>query len=223
MDKKIEKLKNDFERDNLKRFICNVNWRYNREFIKSCLDQKVKELEECGIYSSTYCNKKGWVGSVEGNDAISFNVLLRPTGVKYHDEKDRSITYDHEKGAVLNISHSDIGSDTVFLRPAKSKQSGAKHRTLILYYGANSSKLTKRKLNSFIYDAINYHRYTSVLNYRSKKLNLKIYLMFARSYWYSYKSPSLKFKVTTGVYIPLASLFISLMALIVSYLAIGKV
>lgn len=222
VDKKIEKIKSDFEKDNLRRHICNTNWRYNSEFIKSYLDEKVDELKLCHIHASTRYNENGWLGNVEGNDAIGFNISLKPTGIRYHDKQDNSITNDSEMGAVLNISHSDIGSDTVFIMPAKSKQNGAKHRTLILYYGTNSSSLTKRRLNSFIYDTINYHRYTSVLHYRSLNLKLKVYLIFIRSYWYSYKSPSQKFKVTTGVYIPITSLLISLMALIISYLAIGK-
>ena len=223
IDKKIMKAKRDYEKDRLKRFVCNVSWRYNRNYIKKYLDQKVEQLKTCGILTSTHYNSKGWNGNVEGNDSIGFKILFQPTGIKYHDEKDESITFDYENGATLNISHSDIGSDTVFLTPAKSKQNGAKYQIMILYYGTNSSLLSKKKLDSFVYDTINYHRYTSVLHYRSLYLKVKVYSIFIRSYWYSYKSPSLKFKVTTGVYIPIASLFISLMALIVSYLAIGKV
>lgn len=211
-------LNKKIQHNDLRRQICNVNWVYHKTDLVERLNSIISEINNPDFIIAVYSNDKGMLPKIEGNEAVTVKFLLQSTHIIYHDVE--SIKFDYENGATLNISHSDVGFDTMFLYPATSKQSGAEHKTLIVHHCDDGSKISDRKLQKLVNDLIIYHMYTSVLFKNNLVLRCKVALLKFKSFYYSYANPEAKFKYSSGIYIPLASLMVSLVALIVAILAL---
>lgn len=210
----IKKIKQNL----LRRQISYVNWRYHKAELVERLKCITSRLNEEYYLISVYDQQGIKKTRVEGNDSIAVKFFFQSTGIEYHEEN--SVTIDHENGAVLIFSHSDVGFDTVFLYPANSKQSGAEHKTLILYSDNLGKRLSDKKLENLVRSLCLYHMYTSVLFDKSLLLRLKIAALRLKSFYFSYANPETKFKYSSGIYIPLASFVVSVVALVVAILAL---
>lgn len=206
------------DQNKLRRQICYVNWRYHKSDLIERLNAIASGFNENEFLIGVYDDKQKNEPYVEGNDSIVVRFFVQSTAIRYHEKC--SITNDFETGATLVISHSDVGFDTVFIHPAKSKQSGADHKTLIVYHNQHGAKISDSKLNKLINSLCLYHVYTSVLFETSLLMRFRVSLLRLKSFYYSYLDKENKFKYSSGIYIPLASLVVSFIALLVSYIAL---
>lgn len=211
-------LNNHIIRNDLRRQICNVNWSYHKPELIERLENILSEINNPDFLIAVYSSPKGIPSKVEGHDAVTVKFLYQNTNITYHEGE--SIVFDYENGAALNISHSDVGFDTMFVYPATSKQSGAEHKTLIIHHSDDGGRISDKRLKKMVGDLVTYHMYTSVLFKNTPLLRFKMALINLKSFYYSYANPEKKFKYSSGIYIPLASLVVSLVALIVAVLAL---
>jgi hypothetical protein len=211
-------LNNHIKSNDLRRQICNVNWSYHKPELIERLETILSEINNPDFLIAVYSSPKGISPKVEGHEAVTVKFLYQSTYITYHE--DDSIVFDYENGAALNISHSDVGFDTMFIYPATSKQSGAKHKTLIIHHSDDGYRISDQRLKKMVGDLVIYHMYTSVLFRNTPLLRFKVALIKLKSFYYSYANPEVKFKYSSGIYIPLASLIVSFVALIVAIISL---
>lgn len=197
-----------------------VNWRYYKADLIKRLKVITESLNVNEYLISVHEVQPRTNHYIEGNDSIAVRFFVQPTLIYYHEKE--YTTIDYETGATLVISHSDVGFDTVFIYPAKSKQSGADHKYIIIYHNQRGEKISDKKLNKLIDSLCLYHMYTSVLYEKSMLLRIRVSLLKLKSFYYSYFDKELKFKYSSGLYIPLASLVVSIIALSVAFLALNN-
>jgi hypothetical protein len=203
-------------KNRLRCLISYVNWRHHKADLIMRLTKIAENINAKDFLISIYDDQVKTKPYIEGNDSIAVRIFLQPTRVYYHENE--CITIDYETGATLVISHSDVGFDTVFIHPAKSKQSGADHKVIIVYHDAHGEKISDKKLNSLMDSLCLYHMYTSILFEKNIFLRLRIIVLKAKSFYYRYLDNDNKFKYTSGIYIPLTSLVVSLIALVIAFI-----
>ncbi|MES3530087.1 hypothetical protein [Enterobacter hormaechei] len=218
MKNKKETFKYVVERNRLRRLISNVNWRYHRQDLIQRLKAVVDGFNKNELLLTVHENSIITKPFVEGNDSFAIRFFIQSTNIIYHTDEYQE--FDYETGAALVFSHSDVGFDTVFLYPATSKQSGADYKKLIVYHNLHGAKFNDRTVNKLIKCLCLYHRYTSVLFESTPLLRLQISLLRFRSFLYEYLDSEHKLKYSSGIYIPLVSLFVSAVALIVAVIAL---
>ncbi|MFM1691263.1 hypothetical protein [Aeromonas salmonicida] len=216
MTKEQSNFTNSVTKNRLRRLINYVNWRHHRSDLVTRLIKITEKINAKEFLIAVYADSAKTKPYVEGNDSIAVRIAMQPTWIHYHENE--TITNDYETGATLIISHSDAGFNTVFINPAKSKQSGADHKVIIAYHDMYGVKISDKKLNRLIDSLCLYHMYTSVLFENSVLLRFKILVLKAKDFYYRYLDGDNKFKYAAGIYIPLASLVISLIALVVAFI-----
>lgn len=218
MENKVGNFRYIVERNRLRRLISNVNWRYYRQDLIQRLKAVVDGFNKNEFLLTVHENSVKTTPLVEGNDSIAVRFFFQSTNIVYHTNEYQE--FDYETGAALVFSHSDVGFDTVFLYPAKSKQSGADYKKLIVYHNLNGARFSDKTVRKLFNYLCLYHRYTSVLFESTPFLRLQISLLRFRSFFYEYLDSENKLKYSSGIYIPLASLFVSAVALIVAVIAL---
>ncbi|WP_208744521.1 hypothetical protein [Citrobacter portucalensis] len=206
------------EKNRLRRHIASVNWSYHRSELIERLNgicSKINENEKSvSVYPANY-NENDFV---EGNDSIAVRIMFDYTTIRYHENG--QITNDIETGATLVFAHSNVGFDTVFIHPATSKQSGADYKTLIVYHNQKGARFSDRRLEKLVDELCIYHLYTSVLFENNFFLRFRYMLLKLKSFRWTYFDGEKKFKFSSGIYIPLVSLIVSMVALVVAFIAL---
>lgn len=209
----------EFERDELRVLISEVNWAYHKPKIKNTLEDIAKIARKNGVNISVYDyaeNKNGF-----GFDGLNLQFDMKFTGNMIEKKKKKSIHFNRhrQEGAVLAITYSAVGHVHIFASPSKSQDSLAVHKDLILYHTYDARTITDKVIKKSVKALFHYHRVTGVMHRITWRDKWAVRWLKTKMYFIEYLEPNEMRLRYSGLYIPIITCIVSLLALCIAYLS----
>lgn len=216
----IKKYSKEFERDDLRKLISEVNWKYFKPSIKANLIGIAEELNKNGIMVSVYDHQDVPDGFGFDSLALQFNTKFTGNMIKKVEKDKTTYNYHKQIGGRLVITYSAVGHVHIFVDPPTSEDSVAENSDLILYHTYDAQNITDRRIKKCIKILIRYQRFSGVLYRNSLRDRWVVRWYKTKTYLIRYLNPNEKFKRYSALYIPLISTIAAIFAAVASLLAV---